>query len=1579
MSGVGWGKRWRLFQILTYQHNRANIGTAILSNFETARDAIEKMSHAMGDADKEMDVITHSLSYKINNLKETFTGIWQNLIDRGELGAVVDAFSAVIGVVEKLTGLLGGFGTIAVGAGIFGFIKDFSNIQKTFGNVVNAFTQVRQQGGSFASAIGAAFSASAQSATALEKAIFGVGTAVGVAFIGIKTIDAIVDHFTTTIDEAKDKADNSIGDYKKTKSDLENVNTELKTTQDRIRELEAHNGALKPLEQAELDKLKQYNEELLSQQHILENGLKNKQLTAANDAADYLSTDTRYATGYQENIGTKWFGTDYVPVKQTYKSGSIIDRLATNKELLDKYSAQLENDKDNKPLQRLVNDLQAQVTADYDSISEYMQYLTDDEGGILGDNQAIYDSAKAVLDSFKTKEQLAEEFQAGLDKIKSKSNVKEQYDKLVAQAKENSENGGIQLKDIMADEYEEMLSEFEKQGYTAADLKIQINAEAEILNKGELKSQLETALRQDISDIKTDKVKVEPDVDISFTALEEKKAKIQEVFDTLSSEQQQTVLAKIQDVDWSSWDLGEIPDKVRELADATEDLSGKTEELTGTFEDMDSLFGDEAKFGGQVDNFVQQLDTLKQALDQFNKGELTEGDMFDLQKQFGELLGNSDFENFGQSLSNAIGTLLGDTTKAAGGLKEFGDAVEGAGGETEEATSLVQLFDQAISEVGSNSQMGQWLEEYKQHFIDFYTEVKTAQETLNDFTGYQSSVSGIQSSNASPTGLSLDEIKELESAYKNLGIEFNREDLFVGTANGIRLNTQALDELNQKVQNTTLADLKDELDGLLERQAGGETGLEDDISDAEYLISQYEGLTSAYANYVRSKSQPNNRDPLFSLDNDFKNAQDAIDHGFYAEAQGLIDLFLSADQITGDIQTDWETLNGVIGGASGQLEQFGFKWTDLFSKSEDGGFNSDGLFKFLGVLEQVHGEIIQTNEDGSRTISMTGEQLDQIAEEFGTNAGVITMILSALQDVDPNLHFTMDADTSGVEEGASEVESLRSKIESNPIVQTIKSKVEGVVEKGKEFLGNVFGNLFGGGSSEGEEEETQTIHIKQDPDPFEVKITVPGGEGEGDSQTYKVHIEADYGEGGDGLAIKINPPSGDAVDENGVYTLQTAIAGVANDEGAFTLSVPSPEGAEGDTYTLSVAAGGIADSSGAISLTVNPEGANEDGSFEITVQAANDGKVLVSAVGPDGSDTISAVVEPNLTALGTAITAFQEELNNNPLKVAVEQSTTHQTSSGQTAGGGGRSFGTSEEPSETAPTEIPGKLVIEEVEYNIEEDPEVDGILNVNEVEENIEEQPEIEGSVKATELDVSGIETPSIDADININGGATLTVDSTAVDQAVTDATQTVQGFNGQTGTAILDGDNSSLASSVSESETLVDGLNSKTATPAFSADTSQLDSSVSESEAKVDALDAKTAEPTATLNDQASGVISNISKALTDLDGKTAHTTVVTTHVTQGGTDAGGGGGKFATGTLTTAHASGTAYNVFNYRPAYSNGKVALSKDEIALVNELGKTLPKCTVMYIIYHGKSVKSQKWLRPRLNRVVTTRATSIAI
>lgn len=71
---------------------------------------------------------------------------------------------------------------------------------------------------------------------------------------------------------------------------------------------------------------------------------------------------------------------------------------------------------------------------------------------------------------------------------------------------------------------------------------------------------------------------------------------------------------------------------------------------------------------------------------------------------------------------------------------------------------------------------------------------------------------------------------------------------------------------------------------------------------------------------------------------------------------------------------------------------------------------------------------------------------------------------------------------------------------------------------------------------------------------------------------------------------------------------------------------------------------------------------------------------------------------------------------------------------------------------------------------------------------------------------------------------------------------------------------------------------------------------------------------------------------------------------------------GGTTATGTmLSPARASGTAHNVLNLTPAHANGKVSLSRDENALVNEMGtESLIRDGIWSLIPGGMHVQALK-------------------
>ena len=91
---------------------QGQIIAATINNFEAAEKAMESMANSAGSAEREMSVIMDSLDYKTNRLKETTTGVAQNLFQKDDMKTVVDDLTSVMNVIDKLTSKLGLFGSI---------------------------------------------------------------------------------------------------------------------------------------------------------------------------------------------------------------------------------------------------------------------------------------------------------------------------------------------------------------------------------------------------------------------------------------------------------------------------------------------------------------------------------------------------------------------------------------------------------------------------------------------------------------------------------------------------------------------------------------------------------------------------------------------------------------------------------------------------------------------------------------------------------------------------------------------------------------------------------------------------------------------------------------------------------------------------------------------------------------------------------------------------------------------------------------------------------------------------------------------------------------------------------------------------------------------------------------------------------------------------------------------------------------------------------------------------------------------------------------------------------------------------
>lgn len=101
---------------------QSQVGSAILSNFEQARKSIEAMASSAGSAEREMNKIMSSLQYKTNALKETWTGIAQNLFQKEDIGTVVDTLTVASNLIDAITDKLGLFGSVTL-VGIIGWLN----------------------------------------------------------------------------------------------------------------------------------------------------------------------------------------------------------------------------------------------------------------------------------------------------------------------------------------------------------------------------------------------------------------------------------------------------------------------------------------------------------------------------------------------------------------------------------------------------------------------------------------------------------------------------------------------------------------------------------------------------------------------------------------------------------------------------------------------------------------------------------------------------------------------------------------------------------------------------------------------------------------------------------------------------------------------------------------------------------------------------------------------------------------------------------------------------------------------------------------------------------------------------------------------------------------------------------------------------------------------------------------------------------------------------------------------------------------------------------------------------------------
>lgn len=104
---------------------QGQVVAAILGNFGAVEKSLATMADSAGGAMREMEIIEESLEFKLNALKETATGVFQNLFAKEDMAVVIDLLTKLMEVLDFLTEKLGLFGTALTGIAIYAFIKNF--------------------------------------------------------------------------------------------------------------------------------------------------------------------------------------------------------------------------------------------------------------------------------------------------------------------------------------------------------------------------------------------------------------------------------------------------------------------------------------------------------------------------------------------------------------------------------------------------------------------------------------------------------------------------------------------------------------------------------------------------------------------------------------------------------------------------------------------------------------------------------------------------------------------------------------------------------------------------------------------------------------------------------------------------------------------------------------------------------------------------------------------------------------------------------------------------------------------------------------------------------------------------------------------------------------------------------------------------------------------------------------------------------------------------------------------------------------------------------------------------------------
>lgn len=300
--------------------------------------------------------------------------------------------------------------------------------------------------------------------------------------------------------------------------------------------------------------------------------------------------------------------------------------------------------------------------------------------------------------------------------------------------------------------------------------------------------------------------------------------------------------------------------------------------------------------------------------------------------------------------------------------------------------------------------------------ISFSVDLDIETEKLDNLaTAVTESLSG--------AGLGNESMSLVEDMFGDLD-SYDPTALFERTANGIRLNAEEYRKLNDEYKKENIDGLGDKLgalgtkynktrEELSDLTYGSEeyndklrelNNIEDQINATETLISQYKGLTSAYQSWQRAESSGSQRDMYENMIKGFETIDDEISRGWLDD--GTIEFLrlikgenISATATTKELTEAYKSLDDTIANTT-------YSVRDFFTVDEDGNSTNTGVYNFLDAIGQLEeekfgGKNVVERDENDNIISFDfkvagGDKA--IADALGISEELVQIMVRAADD-----------------------------------------------------------------------------------------------------------------------------------------------------------------------------------------------------------------------------------------------------------------------------------------------------------------------------------------------------------------------------------------------------------------------------------------------------------------------------------------------------------------------------------------------------------------------------------------------------